>query len=177
VVENERISVEYACGCKASGAPIEVALVCPKHQAEPKSKWPGLIDIKQPDHSVCCGQVCVAMVLGISLEESLEIFGHAEATFAQEIAGILRLARIDCRPMDTGLGWPALPNRAMLHVRMEREGQIVPNFAHWVVLWDGTIYDPAPDEWFAKAWATRLGAKIDGYIEIRGRTHGLSTYP
>jgi hypothetical protein len=54
--------------------------------------------IQLPGFSLC-GQACVAMACGISLEESLRIFGHRHATKTAELIRAIRsqsFRGIDC---------------------------------------------------------------------------------
>ena len=52
--------------------------------------------VKQPDYSSCCGQASVAIVAGITLKRSCEIFGHNHATFTWELVRALRKLKIKC---------------------------------------------------------------------------------
>lgn len=45
--------------------------------------------IKQPENSNLCGQACVAMLLGISLKESIELIGRKGRTSLKHLKPIL----------------------------------------------------------------------------------------
>lgn len=92
-------------------------------------------------HPTCCGQACVAMVAGITLEESIKIFGHKRGTTTKQV----RRALTEC-------GWiPA--EKLKIVPRVHRKGYaklavclfkvVWPDkSSHWILNWQGTIYDP-----------------------------------
>lgn len=52
--------------------------------------------IHQPKGSRVCGQIAVAHILGISLEQSLDLFGHCNCTSPKDVARVLRAQRYRC---------------------------------------------------------------------------------
>jgi len=116
--------------------------------------------IPQPPGSSLCGQACVAMVAGITLGESILLFGHSHGTRTRELIRVLncqspggikcawgRLKRLRCRN-----SWP---QRAIIK---EIFGPIGKRRSHWILLWDGHFYDPDPHD--------SPGTKYSSYLEI-----------
>lgn len=52
--------------------------------------------IKQPDGSSLCGQACVAMIVGISLNESIKLFNSKGATTTRKLYHALQKRGIFC---------------------------------------------------------------------------------
>ena len=160
----KRISVLYQCGCKASGTAVPI--VCPKHYERWVEQWESLHEIHQLEGSKSCGQACVAMVLGTSLDEAIELFGHDGATYAREIAAIVRLSGLPCPPKMKRTKGEKLPRRGILWARWyDKDGKMIKRRGHWMVAWDGKIHDPGPGGRFKKMSAAG-GAKVTAYLEI-----------
>jgi hypothetical protein len=99
----------------------------------------------QPSDLPVCGQTCVAMAAGVSLERAYEVFGHQSGTTTREVVQALRHLGINCADrLRRCSKTRAIPARAILHTR-EQGGRR----AHWMLMWDGRVYDPAdryPDD-------------------------------
>ena len=123
----------------------------------------------QPDGSNICGQTCLAMILGIPLDDAIEIIGHRSCTTGPMLVNALRsknvpaayMARRFSKPhrlmRDTVLSsvlYTGLPRRCILKVRWSG----VKNISHWVLYWDHQVYDPCRD---GLSWNY-----VTGYIEI-----------
>lgn len=52
--------------------------------------------IRQPEGSSLCGQTCVAMVAGVSLEESIKVFGTRSGTRTRQLVAALKTLRVNC---------------------------------------------------------------------------------
>jgi hypothetical protein len=108
-------------------------------------KKPDLRPLLQPDMSGTCGQTCVAMVAGVSLDEAFHAVGSTdlrmEGTVPEDIVRGLRK-----------LGWYVgdyqvhgykkkkllrLPEFALLCLERTND-----RWAHWVVIKGGFVYDP-----------------------------------
>lgn len=109
-----------------------------------------------------CGQACVATVLGITLEESIELFGHSGTTSDYEILKALgkhfmgeMKTDLPIFPPDTKviLGKPPKDILAIVKHK-EKNG----NREHWTVWNRGDILDPACIN--GKLWP------ITKYIEV-----------
>lgn len=114
--------------------------------------------IHQPEDSSLCGQCCVAMAAGVTLDRACQVIGHRRGTVTREIVRSLRELGIQCadrcHPMKRNI--PVLPQRGLVVLHAPRG-----NRWHWMLTWDGKMYDPAGrwpslDEW-----------KITSYLEIR----------
>lgn len=99
--------------------------------------------ILQPD-DYSCGQCCVAMATGMSLQKVMAFTGHDPdgMSTADVRRALLRFGVYSARRMHPagtrGLG-SMHDGRAILHTAQRP----TPKFGHWVLLWDGGIYDPA----------------------------------
>lgn len=109
------------------------------------------------------------MLLGISVEESVRLFGHDHASSNRELAMVL-----DSRGMLAAAAGHLVrakkkepPEHAILHVRWGRAGK------HWVILWDGLIYDPSlevPLE--MEAWKLVSRCRIGCWLALGSRAPG-----
>ena len=103
--------------------------------------------IQQPEGSFCCGQACVAMLAGISLQTAIQAFGHQHRTKPREVQRQLRRLGLGVAGRRDGLrrikgGY--LPPTAL--VKMLPPKGIKSSRSHWVVIHDGVVYDPACPE-------------------------------
>jgi hypothetical protein len=105
------------------------------------------------------------MILGISFRESIELFGHDSGTYPRELSAIIRLSGMPCKPNLKRTRGKTLPKRGILNVGWCTDNKVKRRGRHWMVLWDGKIYDPSPGNMYAKL-APKGGAKILSYLEI-----------
>ena len=121
----------------------------------------------QPKNSMLCGQTCVAMVGGISLEDAIQKVGKRGGTTGPDLhkalskIGILsseKMARlsVNSRVSRKQFDFDALPEKCIAKVR-----SVGINKSHWVLVWNGKIYDPYPGY---VPWKY-----VSGYIEIKGK--------
>lgn len=92
--------------------------------------------IKQPPGSDCCGQACVAMLAGITLDESIAMFGKKGGTTTKDVVAVLTRLGIGC---------------ADRLVRKKPAGTCIVSvlaksdktYRHWVLYHNGVYFDPA----------------------------------
>lgn len=101
----------------------------------------------QPN-SRTCGQTCVAMAADLDIEAAIKLFGHKHGTTTRAMVRVLRHLGFKTGP---GLSRitrdrPA-PLRSICKMRFRRrDGRGWRSGWHWVLLWDGKLYDPlGPD--------------------------------
>lgn len=114
--------------------------------------------IRQPEGSSLCGQACVAMAAGVSLDRAIKVVGHEGGTTTAEVREALRDLGVGCADKLRRISRqrPHPPKRAVLAVKGIRNWRW-----HWVLTWDGEIYDPAGYNLSDyKHW------KITSYLEI-----------
>lgn len=100
--------------------------------------------IRQPHGSNLCGQACVAMVAGTTLEKAIDAVGTRGKTRAADLARGLARFGLTLEPRRRFSGRNALPGLAIVMMRFEIGGRL----AHWVV-WDhGRLLDPSPQPAF-----------------------------
>jgi hypothetical protein len=91
-------------------------------------KW-----VEQPAGTHTCGQVAVAVITGKSLDEVIDVIGHAHGSKTRELVAALKHfgydAPLRCRKMEE-------PELGLAQVHR-------PNFNgwHWIVVANGFIYD------------------------------------
>ena len=122
--------------------------------------------ILQPEGSHLCGQACIAMAASVSLKRAIEAVGHERGTNTRDVVAAFAALGIGCssRLVRISRKRPTLPARAIvvIHrpaVEYERRN---PHW-HWMLTWDGKIYDPGgrwPEGYVQ--W------KMTSYLEIRG---------
>lgn len=118
--------------------------------------------VRQPVGSSLCGQCCVAMAAGVSLDRACEVVGHRHGTYTRELVTALRALGVATgdklkRIRRTA---PLLPCRAVVSiVRYGDTGRRAQ--AHWMLTWDGEVLDPGgswPDGF--KNW------RMTSYLEV-----------
>lgn len=105
---------------------------------------PALVRLLQPAGSKHCGQYCVAMIAGVTVEAAFDAVGHRHGTHCYELHRALLKLGVPVLPAEEGRsfrvrGGESLPPRCL--VRLRNPDDPVKN--HWVVRWDGAFYDPA----------------------------------
>jgi hypothetical protein len=123
--------------------------------------------IRQPEGSSLCGQACVAMVAGVTLERAIAVFEHKHATYTRELVAALRKLNVACgdRCKRVSRIRPILPARAILSITrfVKKPNGKYRRYGHWMVTWDGVIYDPEdnwPDLYRVENW------NVTSYLEI-----------
>ena len=96
--------------------------------------------IQQPVNSKVCGQACVAMARGCTLEEAVGKVGRGwRSTQTKDLVkGLRDVFRCPSRLRKITPKTP-LPARAV--VKLSFRGK---RGWHWVLWWDGRVYDPYP---------------------------------
>ena len=116
--------------------------------------------VRQPPGSNQCGQACVAMILGVSLQVAIALMGTKGKTRTKNIVGALRFRRVKCKGKllrdKQGARWFA-QRLAILKVT---DGVN----AHWVLLAGGRIYDPAYG--IIDDWPPVEGWRITSYLPV-----------
>lgn len=94
--------------------------------------------IHQPPGSGSCGQACVAMAAGVTIEEAVRVIGKDGDTGAGDLVRGLRALGVTCKrlPVYSRLRLDQYAILGIVYLDNDRTG-------HWMLLWDGTIYDPA----------------------------------
>jgi hypothetical protein len=97
--------------------------------------------VRQPKGSKQCGQACVAMVAGVSLKQSIELFKHTSSTRTRDIIKALRCAGIRCTSSRlVPFRHDTLFLTAIVKVQPLFNRK---NNWHWVVWHNGKVYDPS----------------------------------
>lgn len=97
--------------------------------------------VMQPEGSSLCGQSCVAMIAGVSLEDSIAAFGKRGGTRTKEVAKALSVFGIKSKDCLTRITKTNVPSeKCIVHV-VWRNSQGKPR-GHWIVRYQGQYYDP-----------------------------------
>ncbi len=111
--------------------------------------------IKQPTEYLC-GQACVAMLAGVTVEEVIYVMKNDKGTGKKDIEKALSYYGIrQAKTMTKADDSSVLPKVCILKV-------LLPKYSHWVLYYDGKYYDPEfglTDELYHKA-------RIQSYLEI-----------
>lgn len=119
--------------------------------------------IDQPEGSNLCGQACVAMLLGISLEEATGRVKHRGCTNWKMLRRALVAGGLACgEQLYRVTARRQVPDLALCHVRFGR-GRVT----HWIVMERGMVYDPDP--WTARGGGNALShwGRITSFMEVR----------
>lgn len=102
-----------------------------------------MVHLHQPEGSSLCGQTCVAMAAGVSLDRAIEVFGNRNSTYTRQLVAALRVLGLECADRLRRVSKNRVtPPRAILCARwLNRKRK--PRLWHWVLVWDGRVYDPA----------------------------------
>lgn len=122
--------------------------------------------VRQPDGSSLCGQCCVAMAAGVSLDRAIEVVGHEKlaGTTTRDVVNALRHLGVPCadKLKRVSRSKPHLPKRGIIVIHRPKSEYIRTDRWHWMLTWDGTMYDPGgawPDRY--KDW--RITSFLDIY--------------
>lgn len=97
-------------------------------------KW-----MQQLEGSSLCGQTCIAMIAGITFEESIEAFGGKRSgTRTKDLAAALRKLGINCGdPPLVRIKGQCYPDTCIVKLHFKDRKN-----THWVVWHKGEFYDP-----------------------------------
>jgi hypothetical protein len=100
--------------------------------------------IVQPPKTRLCGQIAVAVIADITLEEAIERVGHRKGTKTRALVGVLRDLGFICPDRARALQTPPPLGLAIMRQKGRRGGNW-----HWVVVEDGRIIDGVEesDDW------------------------------
>lgn len=129
--------------------------------------------VQQPPDSRLCGQACVAMLCGVSLERAIQLVGRKEGTRTKELAHAIRKLGYHCESRLTVLGenvnWlMAQENMLVKMTNYDDQGKRVRNW-HWVVVHDRKVYDPASFDVLSRFHTVIMGRPTSYLQVITGR--------
>lgn len=126
------------------------------------SKVSTLEYIKQDTRPIC-GQVAVAVIAGVSLEEAIKAVGHEKGTTSKELISGLKKLGVKCKSKSQRVRKGYTPKTAIFHISPSTKKW---NW-HWVAFHDNIWYngnrwhdEPEKNIIFPKGW------KPTSYIEI-----------
>jgi hypothetical protein len=108
-----------------------------------------------------CGQCCLAMILGKTLDEVASLVGHRRSTFSRELIAVLRAHGYDVPDRMQRRPLPQKYSRALLKASSKRGRK------HWLLLWDSRLFCPdlGPDP-IAYGGYDQDGWKITSYLPL-----------
>ena len=111
--------------------------------------------IHQPTEYLC-GQACVAMIAGVSVDEVIRVMDNDQATGKKDIERALDYYGIkQAKTMTRADNSTPLPPVCILKV-------LLPRYSHWVLYCHGKYYDPEfglTDELYGKA-------RVQSYLQL-----------
>ena len=111
--------------------------------------------IKQPTDYLC-GQACVAMLAGVTVEEVVAVMKNDKGTGKKDIEKALNYYGIrQAKTMTKADNSSVLPKVCILKV-------LLPKYGHWILYYDGKYYDPE----FGVMEELHQKARIQSYLEI-----------
>ncbi len=111
--------------------------------------------IKQPTEFLC-GQACVAMLAGVTVEEVVSVMQNDKGTGKKDIEKALNYYGIEqAKTMKKADNFSVLPKACILKV-------LLPKYSHWILYYDGKYYDPE----FGLMEELYHKARIQSYLEI-----------
>ena len=112
----------------------------PYGRSNPVRKINNITYIKEPT-GYLCGQSCVAMLAGVSVDEVIRIIGTAKGTNKQELKKALDYYGICYAPKSTKYD-PNIPLPCLCIIRMMVEKPPDIKYGYWGIYYNGTYYDP-----------------------------------
>lgn len=127
---------------------------------------PTLQHIRQPANSSLCGQTCVAMAAGITLDHSIKLFGTKGATRTKQVLGVLNELGIRSKGNRLTRNYHGIPDYALVKVRFKDASQKSGwnKMTHWVLRWDKEWYDPDAPVVGMDGWLEQ--ARVSSYVEL-----------
>lgn len=111
--------------------------------------------IKQPTEYLC-GQACVAMLAGVTVEEVVSVMQNDKGTGKKDIEKALNYYGIEqAKTMTKADNFSVLPKVCILKV-------LLPKYSHWILYYAGKYYDPE----FGLMEELYHKARIQSYLEI-----------
>lgn len=116
--------------------------------------------------SKTCGQTCVAMAAGIEIDDAIKLFGHRHGTHTKSVIRVLKKLGFDVSSrLQRVTPYQPIPQRSICKMRFRRrDGKGWKNGWHWVLLWDGVLYDPLGPDYIHPA-----GSQLSSFIDLRQR--------
>lgn len=123
--------------------------------------------IEQPRKTRICGQIAVAVIADVPLEEVIEVIGHRNGTKSPVLS--LALAHYGYKAPKRARALRVAPPLAIGQLR--RVGRSGGGWHwHWVAIIDGTVFDgevdgPRPLTWYRRD-AEHRGWRITSYLPV-----------
>lgn len=125
--------------------------------------------VSQPEKSYCCGQCCVAMAAGVTLDEVIHVVGKKGSTSTKILHkalvhyGINSPSRTRLTPIKGNLS--LLPDRCIIKIRLAWKKR---NW-HWVFKDGDTIHDPGKiGSLDINKYAKLKDRVISSYLKVNG---------
>lgn len=99
--------------------------------------------VRQPRKSNLCGQSSTAMVVEVSLEESIELFGSRGKTATRQLVAVLRARGFEAPDrLSRFTSFDLIPELCLLHSVSKSRSRGYPDWKHWMVWAEGRVWDP-----------------------------------
>jgi len=134
--------------------------------------------IQQPEGSNLCGQCCVAMLAGISLEKSIELVGKRGSTRPKDLARALTKLGFECDGYRVRIrGHWASEHRRNYHLQLSDIAILTVQIPgkkmwHWVLYAGGNFYDPSFRTPF---WGRPAHINVSSFIPIKRKSESKTS--
>lgn len=116
--------------------------------------------LRQPKYSNLCGQTCIAMIAGLSLEQSIKLFNSSDCTTTKQLKQVLNICHINTGEKLERLKKEQQPyTTCILKITWG-------NKSHWVVYNKGKVYDPALGVFKYDKFKNTISGKITSQLKI-----------
>lgn len=120
--------------------------------------------VTQPKGSSICGQCCVAMAAGKSIEEVIKVFGHKHATGTKELHKALNKFKVvSDKKLTRNSSNVSFPKTAILKITYDWRK----NNGHWIYFENGICYCPSGEiNHWTKYLANPSMGRITSFLKI-----------
>ncbi len=121
--------------------------------------------IQQPTDTTC-GQTCVAMLAGVTVDEVCEVMGKKGKTHRKDLARALNHFNFSCTPL---IRMTKVLEKDVLRLAIIRlQHPTTKSWTHWVVRKDGEDYDPSSEVCaLAYGWKLISFMMVTPYVQDR----------
>lgn len=127
-----------------------------------------IVHIQQPQNSSLCGQSCVAMYCGVTLEESVKAFASKGGTRTRQVISVIQSFGVDMdyKPLQLIKKDSTLPETCIIKIVWEGKKR-----SHWILKKGNVVHDPSyaspcTDFSVYNSWLKEYG-KMTSYLELK----------
>lgn len=131
-----------------------------RNSTSKETKVKELTMVFQPTGSKLCGQACVAMILGITLEQSIIQIGKRGCTNTKDLVKIINRHQPTKFRLTKVSKHQPIPTTGLLKVKWDIKG------SHWVLTDNGFVYDPIIGKKKMNKYLEIINGRITSFLEL-----------